>query len=250
VTVFGSEYAGAYDALYQDKDYAAECDLVERVFRDYAHAPIRRVLDLGCGTGRHTELLAARGYDVVGVDRSAEMLGFAKAGVHAQFVESDITSLHLGENFDAVLIMFAVLGYLRDNTSLQAALNVARGHLRPGGLLFADVWYGPAVLTQRPSERVKVIDAPNGDRVIRATSAQLDVRRNLCTVDYYLWRLHAGTLCAEVREQHVMRYFFEPELERFLASAGFEVQHFGAFPDFDDEPGEHSWNIAVVARAR
>lgn len=250
MTTFGAAYAGAYDALYQDKDYAAECDLVERVFRQYGQAPIQRVLDLGCGTGRHTELLAARGYDVVGVDRSPEMLRLAQQGAQARFVQSDITTLHLDETFDAVVVMFAVLGYLSDNASVEAALQTARAHLRPGGLLFADAWYGPAVLAQRPTERVKVIDAHNGEQVIRVAQSQLDVRRNRCTVDYHLWRLRADRVCGEVREQHVMRYFFEPEMESFLASARFEVQHFGAFPDFDDEPGEHSWNIAFVARAR
>lgn len=250
MTVFGAEYAGAYDALYQDKDYAAECDLVERVFETYAEAPVRRVLDLGCGTGRHTAVLAARGYDVVGVDRSPEMLRLVESGARARFVQSDITTLQLDEKFDAVLIMFAVLGYLADTASLEAALHVSREHLRSGGLFFGDVWYGPAVLSERPSERVKVLDTPDGDRIIRVASSSLDVRRDLCTVDYQLWRLHADRVCAEVREQHVMRYFFEPELESLLARAGLEVQHFGAFPNFDDEPGEHSWNIAFVARAR
>ena len=249
MTVFGPEYAGAYDALYQDKDYAAECDLVERVFREYAEIPIQRVLDLGCGTGRHTALFANRGYEVVGVDRSPEMLHLAQPGAHARFVQGDITTLQLGEQFDAVLIMFAVLGYLTENASVEAALNAARRHLRPGGLLFADVWYGPAVLAQRPSERVKVIDTPDGDTLIRVASSRLDVRRSLCTVEYRLWRLRGDNVCGRGREQHVMRYFFEPELESLLARAGLGVQHFGAFPNFDDEPGEHSWNIAFVACA-
>ena len=250
MTVFGAAYAGAYDGLYRDKDYAAECDLVERIFKDYADQPIRRVLDLGCGTGRHAAELARRGYEVVGVDRSAEMLRLTQAGTCARFVQSDITTLQLGEKFDAVLIMFAVLGYLTDNASVEAALKVAREHLHPGGLLFADVWYGPAVLSQRPSERVKVIETPDGDTVIRVASSHLDVRRNLCTVDYHLWRLNGDRVCAEIQEQHAMRYFFEPELERFLTEKSFEVQRFGAFPTFDDEPGEHTWNIAFVARAR
>jgi hypothetical protein len=46
-----------------------------------------------------------------------------------------------------------------------------------------------------------------------------------------------------------MRYFFEPELELFLNSAGFELVRCGAFPSIDDEPTEQTWNVAVVARA-
>src|SRR5439155_25393326 len=44
--VFGRDYAAAYDDLYQDKDYVAECDLIERVFETYGQGPTRRVLDL------------------------------------------------------------------------------------------------------------------------------------------------------------------------------------------------------------
>jgi SAM-dependent methyltransferase len=250
LTVFGAEYAGAYDALYQDKDYSEECDLVERIFQDYGDGAIRRVLDLGCGTGRHTAELVARGYEVVGVDRSAEMLQKAPQIARARFELGDITTLRLNETFDVVLIMFAVLGYLTDNAEVEAALTTARCHLRAGGLLVADVWYGPAVLAQRPSQRVKVIDTREGDRIIRAASSQLDVRRNLCSVDYQLWRFRGDRVCAEDHEEHTMRYFFEPELEAFVSGAGFDLQRIGAFPNFHDDPGDHTWNIAFAARAR
>ena len=146
--------------------------------------------------------------------------------------------------------MFAVLGYLTDNVSVQAALRGARRHLSPGGLLFADVWYGPAVLAQRPSERVKVIDTPTGGQVIRTASSQLDSRLDVCTVEYHLWRLEDGKLTAEVRERHLMRYFFEPELHAFLSDAGFELLRIGGFPNLDEEPSERTWNVALVARAR
>jgi SAM-dependent methyltransferase len=251
VTVFGRDYADAYDALYQDKDYAAECDLLEGVFRSCGRGPVQRVLDLGCGTGRHSVAMAERGYDVVGVDRSPEMLARARErGGSALFQQGDITSFNLGERFDAVLIMFAVLGYMTDNAALKGALAVARHHVSADGLLVADVWYGPAVLAQRPSERVKVIDTPGGGQLIRAASSQLDSRRNMCRVDYHLWRLEDGKLLAEAREQHQMRYFFEPELQAFLADAGFDLLRVGGFPNLDEEPSERTWNVAFVARAR
>jgi SAM-dependent methyltransferase len=249
--VFGAEYAATYDDLYHDKDYAAECDLIERVFRDHTDGPrIQRVLDLGCGTGGHALILAERGYAVLGVDRSSDMLERARQRASsARFFQSDITQLDVGESFDAVLIMFAVLGYLTRTADVEAALKAARRHVCPNGLLFGDVWYGPAVLAQRPSERVKVIEIPGGGQVIRVASSQLDTRRDVCTVDYHLWRLDHGRLAAEVREQHVMRYFFEPELESLLSSASFKLQRIGGFPHFDQPPSEQTWNVAFVARA-
>jgi SAM-dependent methyltransferase len=247
--VFGAEYAAAYDELYQDKDYQAETDLIERVFELYGQGSIRRVLDLGCGTGGHAVPLAERGYDVVGVDRSPEMLKRAiERGSGARFELAEIGTLDLGETFDAALLMFAVLGYQVGNADVQAALATARRHLHVTGLVVADCWYGPAVLAQRPSERVKVVGTPGG-QVIRVAASELDSRRNLCLVRYHLWRVEDGRLTAEVREQHPMRYFFAPELELFLSEAGFQLVRLGAFPRFEDEPSEATWNVACVARA-
>jgi SAM-dependent methyltransferase len=247
--VFSNDYAAAYDVLYQDKDYLAECDLIERVFNTYGDGPVRRVLDLGCGTGAHAVPLAQRGYAVTGVDRSPQMLERARAhGSAARFLLSDIGALDLGETFEAALMMFAVLGYQVGNVAVQAALATARRHLRPGGLFFCDFWYGPAVLAERPSERVKVIDTLDG-QVIRVASGELDARRNMCSVSYRVWRLEAARLVSEVRERHEMRYFFAPELELLLSAASFDLLRLGAFPNLDAEPTESTWNVALVARA-
>ena len=68
--VFNEAYASAYDAMYADKSNAAECDAVVSLFRKCGDGKISRLLDLGCGTGRHAIELAGRGFDVTGVDFS------------------------------------------------------------------------------------------------------------------------------------------------------------------------------------
>jgi SAM-dependent methyltransferase len=250
LTIYGAEYAAAYDHLYGDKNYAAECDLIQRIVETYATRPVHGILDLGCGTGRHAIPLAERGFQVVGVDRSADMLRIARSRATAgtRFELGDVTSVRLGEAFDAVLMMFAVLGYQISNTDLTAALGTARAHLEHGGLFMCDVWYGPAVLAMRPSNRLKVIDTERG-QLIRAASGELDVRRNLCHVRYHVWTIADGRVVSEIQESHTMRYFFEPELESLLAAAGFELTHIGAFPDVESPPSEQTWNIALIARA-
>jgi SAM-dependent methyltransferase len=248
-TVFGRDYAAAYDDLYREKDYVAECDLIERVFKLYGQGPLRRVLDLGCGTGGHVVALAQRGYEVVGVDRAPDMLERARARAStARFELGEIATIRLGETFDAVLMMFAVLGYQIGNADLQAALTTAREHLKPNGLFLCDFWYGPAVLANRPSERVKVVDTSDG-QIIRVATGELDALHDVCTVRYHVWRIARSRVEAEVREQHPMRYFFAPELELVLAAAGFALVRLGAFPNLDDEPTEQTWNVALVARA-
>jgi SAM-dependent methyltransferase len=252
--VFNRDYADAYDLLYDEKDYEGECRLAELLFKRYGGHPIRNILDLGCGTGGHAHLLGRRGYRVVGVDRSEAMLAHAekKAGPpgdgRTQFRQGDLRSLELEERFDAVVMMFAVLGYQAGNEDVLSALKTARRHLRTGGLLLFDVWYGPAVLQERPGERVKVT-ATGAGQVRRAAKGELDTLRHLCHVYYQVWRLEAGLSRGPTEERHTMRYFFPLELELFLQCAGFNMLRLGAFPDFDRDPDETTWNVMCAAKA-
>ena len=140
--VFGKEYADQYDTFYHDKDYEAECDLIEEVFRRYTDKPVESILDLGCGTGSHAIPLARRGYQVTGVDRSLEMITQAKAKLQSQtspsqfqpeFFEGDIRSFDLDRQFDAVIMMFAVLGYQLTNDDVSNTLRTVCHHLKRGG---------------------------------------------------------------------------------------------------------------------
>ena len=251
--IFGAGYATAYDDLYADKDYDAECDLIESIVGSQP-APAKRILDLGCGTGAHSIRLAQRGYDVVGVDRSSGMLEQAEHKAReletpgtVTFRRGDLLDLHLGEQFDVALMMFAVLGYQLENEDVLAALRSARRHLLEEGLLIFDVWYGPAVLSQRPSQRVKSAATPRGE-IVRFTSGELDTARHRCTVSYDVWRSEDGRL-VKTEETHTMRYFFPLELAFFLEQSGFRLTRAGAFTDFASDPDETTWSVLAVARA-
>ncbi len=253
--VFGDLYAQLYDSFYQDKDYEAECDLLEEVFRRYGKGPVRTILDLGCGTGNHVFPMARRGYEVTGVDRSPEMLALAQEKLAAfsrepdrrtpVFHQGDARDLDLGEQFDAVLMMFAVLSYQLTNEDVMAALGTVRRHLKPGGLFVADVWYGPAVLAQRPGDRIKVIPIPDG-RIIRAATSTLDNFRHQVEVRYHLWHLQDAQLIRETQEAHQVRYFFPQELELLLKLNNLGLLNISAFGNLTQTPDTDTWNILVV----
>jgi SAM-dependent methyltransferase len=167
---------------------------------------------------------------------------------NASFYEGDIRNFQIDHSFDASLMMFAVLGYQLENADVLAALRTARKHTRVGGLFIFDVWYGPAVLRQGPSDRVRSIPTEKG-QILRLASGQLDAQRHLCKVNYHLWKLEGERLTGETEETHLMRYFFPLELNLFLESCGFAPLRLGAFPQFDREPDETTWNVCGVARA-
>ncbi|SEM17857.1 Methyltransferase domain-containing protein [Syntrophus gentianae] len=250
---FQKDYAEAYDFLYQDKNYESECDLIEEIFRKFASAKIRTILDLGCGTGSHAIPLAQRGYRVTGVDLAEDMLQQARLKAHSlptgqlAFLLEDLRRLSLPDQYDAVLMMFAVLGYSTTNEDILAALNSVSRHLKPGGLFICDVWYGPAVLRQRPEAKEKTIRTGQSE-IIRNASGTLDIFRHLCEVRYRLRHLQDGQVLQEAEERHIMRYFFPQELAFFIRQAAMEQIHISSFEDLARSPAEDTWNVLVAAR--
>lgn len=254
--IFGQVYADQYDLLYQDKDYKTECDLLEEIFRRYSGNSTHTILDLGCGTGKHTMILARRGYQVTGVDCSEDMLTKARQEALALdntkyspplFYKGDLRTIDLGKQFDVVLMMFAVLGYQLTNDDVLAAFRTVQRHLRPGGLLIFDVWYGPAVLYLRPTNRLKIIPTEKG-KIIRAASGSLDTFYHLSTIHYHLWQLEDQQVISESEETHRVRYFFPQELTLLMAQVGLELVHMGDFKNLTERADENTWNVLVIGR--
>ncbi|MDZ7578801.1 MAG: class I SAM-dependent methyltransferase [Candidatus Nanopelagicales bacterium] len=251
---FGSEYALAYDTLYRDKNYVAECDRILRELGTRESAG-ERILDAGCGTGGHAWELARRGYDMVGVDLSEPMLALARSksapgtGTQSpQFLHGDVRTLKLDLKFDAAIMMFAVLGYQRTNEDVIAALRSIRNHLEPGGTLVFDFWYGPAVLADRPGDRVRVVESGDA-QILRATTASMDLATNSCTVSFRLWEFRDSQIRAHAAEEHVVRFFFEPEIRLLLELCGFQLARLADFSHPDRPASEETWNVLAVAEA-
>jgi len=243
-------YSQYYDLFYQEKDYQAEVDFLQKVA---AFAPGMSILDLGCGTGGHVLPLAMRGFRVTGVDMSEGMImqaqrKAAEINIEVQFHLGDIRSLQLGKTFDGVISMFAVMGYQISNDDFYSVMRTARKHLNIGGWFVFDAWFGPTVIRERPETRVREI-LDGVERVIRIASPEFDPLANTVTVHYTVIRLAGSRVVDETHESHPMRFFFAPEVAFFAHQAGFEVQKICPFLNADQIPDEKDWNVTWVLRA-
>ncbi|MDH3973173.1 MAG: class I SAM-dependent methyltransferase [Deltaproteobacteria bacterium] len=253
--VFGNGYAGFYDTLYAQKDYVAECDYLERLFEKYSGTPVSSVLDIGCGTGGHTVVLARRGYECAGVDLSPGMLDRARekaeeAGAAVEFIEGDLRDFDLARRFGTVIAMFAVMGYQTTNEDVENTLRTVRRHLGKGGLFIFDIWSGPAVLSQKPTDREKFIEGGEPDeRILRTAKPRLDILNHTVEVDYTVVRTKGKKIIDETKESHLMRFFFPQEMKYFLSKNGFELVVVMPFMEFDKTPSVKDWNVQFVARA-
>jgi SAM-dependent methyltransferase len=245
-------YAELYDVFYQEKNYTAECDFLEELFVRYANNQVRSILDLGCGTGGHIVPLAKRGYQVTGVDQSEIMLSTAiqkTVGLPVELYQGDIRQIDLQQTFDAVIAMFAVIGYMKTNDDLRAAFRTARRHMRPGDVFCFDTWFGPAVLVEHPIDRHKVIKQAN-KCIIRLVHPELNLLQQTVDVHYTVLHLYENAITSEVHETHTMRFLFPQETAILLEEAGFLVKHVCPFLRVEDVLDEREWNMTVIAEAK
>lgn len=254
MTVFGA-YSRYYNLFYKDKDYAGEAAYVHGLTQ--RHRPgAQSLLDLGCGTGRHDLLLAEHGYQVTGVDRSAEMLAVAESKakgrppeqVRPSFHLGDIRTIRLDRTFDAVVSLFHVISYQTTNQDLREAFSTARGHLAPGGIFIFDCWYGPAVLTDRPVVRIKRLEDEE-IAVTRIVEPAMQPNDNLVDLHYeVLVRDKTSGAMETFQEIHRMRYLFRPEIELLLGGAGLQVIEAAEWMT-RRPPGFDTWGVCFVAKA-
>jgi SAM-dependent methyltransferase len=254
VSVFGL-YSGYYDLLYQAKDYASEAAFVSSELSRSGMSS-KSILDLGCGTGRHSAAFAEEGYKVHGIDISDAMLAEARVRQtrlvddvrqRMSFGAGDVRTFRSTEKFGAAVSLFHVFSYQTTNTDLASAFATASAHLDSGAPFAFDFWYGPAVLAQRPETRVRRLENER-IRVLRIAESTLQPNEN--RVDVYFTVLVEDKETGErqeIKELHPMRYLFLPEIDQLLEVAGMERFHACEWMTRADL-GINTWSGFVVAR--
>lgn len=218
-----------YELRFPDPGFIA-ARWAESVLRDHRAGP--DVLDLGCGTGRDAGWLhRAAGRTVTGLDSSEAMIRHARTHHPGpDYHVGDMRTFRLPGRFDAVLCLDSALLYCHTNEDLDALFGRLRRHLRPGGLLVAEMRNGAFFLG-----RTELLDAPRTDSVSR--DGVTHTSHTVLRID------HAAQLLRRTRmwtsddgspavEQHsAWRLLFPQELRHLLAAHGFTVL------DLYDRPG-------------
>ena len=137
------KFAYAYDRMMRNVNYLRWCDYIESLFKMYDCKP-RNILDLACGTGALTILLAAKGYEMTGVDRAQGMLNIAreKASDHnlqITFHHGDMLNFRLNQQFDAILCTYDSINYASNENELSGMFETVTEHLAQDGLFIFDV---------------------------------------------------------------------------------------------------------------
>jgi SAM-dependent methyltransferase len=129
-----------YHTLYAHRNALEAAGFIEALMRRGHLSAGSSVLDLGCGTGRHAKYLASKGFDVTGLDLSAESLRRARAdqGSKLRFIRRDMREPFGVNAFDHVLSLFTSFGYFDDPADHVTVIHNAAMALNPGGLVVLD----------------------------------------------------------------------------------------------------------------
>lgn len=138
-----SGFAGVYDLLMDDIPYEKWADYIEKVLNRY-QVPKGLVLDLGCGTGNLSGLLNERGYDVIGVDASEEMLSIAREKAIEEsrdilYLLQDMREFELYGTVGAVVSVCDSLNYILEEAELLTVFKLVNNYLDPGGIFLFDL---------------------------------------------------------------------------------------------------------------
>ncbi|MHB0913278.1 MAG: class I SAM-dependent DNA methyltransferase [Armatimonadota bacterium] len=208
------EIAFLYDELMHGVPYREWVAYLERLLQVHRKSP-ETVLDLCCGTGSASRLLADRGYVVSGVDISAEMVEVARersVGLPIDYHVQDVSKLRLSRRFDLVVSLFDSLNYILDSTALQAAFYRVSEHLDPGALFIFDMNTEVAFAEGLFNQDNLGLRSP----VQYNWRSSYDPASRICRVQMDF--LYRGSKSVEV--VHYQRAYDEEEVADMLVSAG------------------------------
>ena len=232
--------AGCYDRLTYDVDYAAWANYIEKHFKKQG-LPGNTVLDLACGTGSLTCELAQRGYEMIGVDLSPDMLAQAAEknrevdGIPPIFLCQSMDKLDLYGTIDACVCCLDSVNYVTDPKKLCRAFERIHLFLMPGGLFLFDI-NTPAKLEGLDGQ-VFLDETEDAYCVWRA---EYSPRRRVCSYFMDIFCLDEDSGLWERGEELHEEYAYTPEeLVEYLRQAGFrDIRQYGNLKMRSPVPGE------------
>ena len=239
------ELAKSYDRLTNDVDYEATVEFYMQILEREGVKP-RTCVDLACGTGSVTAILARKGLDVIGVDMSEEMLTEAISKVMdmeqpPRFVCQKLQELRLPRAVDLAVCALDSLDYITNPADCAEAIRRTYKALNPGGVFIFDV---------NTPEKLRAMDGQvfldEDDDVYCVWRGEFDQETNICSYGMDLFQ-REGQVWYRSFEEHREYAYSAEQLTGYLKAAGFT--HIEIYADrLFEAPREGEQRIYIKAR--
>jgi len=243
-----SDFAYVYDLLMQDVQYAQWADYIEALFHKFGAKKPELVLDLACGTGNLTLEMAKRGYDMIGIDMSSDMLccameKSAKYGKTPLWVCQDMRAFELYGTMDAILCTMDSLNYMESASDMTAVFQLVKNYLNPGGLFIFDMntpYKLEHVLGNNLFYEIR-------DDITYLWRNEYHPKEKTCTFDLTFFVKEAEGIYRRLEEEQLQKAWATEEIRRLLQEAGLKPEAvYGAFTQ--DEPSAQTERVFYIAR--
>ena len=247
-----SSFASVYDRLMDNIPYDEWTDYLTKLLKKY-HISDGLVAELGCGTGNITERLAAEGYDMIGIDNSAEMLDIAqekKAASNSSslYLCQDMREFELYGTVGAVVSICDSINYITDEEDLLKVFKLANNYLDPEGVFIFDFntlhYYrdtvGESTIAEDRDDISFIWDNYfDEDTNINELSLSLFIKENSQGTEDSLYRKHS--------ELHIQRAYTLETIKSLIEESGMRfIAAYNAFTE--DAPDDESDRIYVIAQ--
>lgn len=251
-----SSFARVYDLFMDNVPYEEWCEYIKGLLQEY-DVEDGLVLDLGCGTGKLTRLLADAGYDMIGVDNSEDMLEIAReeeykkldeqesdiAGRQILYLLQDMRSFELYGTVKAVVSICDSVNYILDEDDLREVFRLVNNYLDPKGIFIFDL---NTVYKYRELLGETTI-SENRDEGSFIWDNYYDEESSINEYDLTLFIREQDDLYRKYEETHFQRAYELELVKQLLTEAGMEfVAAYDAFTR--ESVKEDSERIYVIAR--
>lgn len=250
-------YDDFYNAKYDGRS-DKEVKYLESIIKKYK---AKKILDLGCGTGRHTLALAKKGYDIIGVDISEDMIDIAllkknnadiNTWLNTTFVVGDMRNTYCGSNFDLIYSMFQSMNYLLTDSNLRDTLYNVNTQLKKGGIFVFDCWYGPSI--EKYGCPKKSFSINKGDyKIFRDSISTIHYGTRTVDVEQYFTLLNTKSLLHRLflsyhfKEKHTMKFHYLTDINPLIIDAGFEIIKIEEWIT-KKKPSPDTWAITFICK--
>ena len=245
---FADYYDIKAEGLFQN--VGQELEFFKFIFGTCAGIPVTKILDAGCGTGRHSIPLLQAGYNVTGLDMSQNMLNRFKkklesANLKADIIKKDMKKMDFAEEFQAIICMNSAFMYHLTDADIFQSLKAFHNALENGGVAIIDIMnflsligrYKENLVTKYTKDKITI------DVAVKHSIEDIPAIWN----HYEFGIIDDNGKIITYREFHKLRMVNYNEMRKFLFEAGFrEIKCFGDFTD-REEVKSNSKRLIFVA---